>query len=202
MGRLIYSLSVSMDGFAAARDGSLGWVTIDDELHEHFNQQARELSAFLYGRRMYELMSGYWPTAETDPAATPVMRDFGGIWTATPKIVFSRTLVEVDWNSRLVHGDAVEEVTRLKAEPGFDMDVSGPTLAGSLLRAGLVDEIHVVVQPVVLGAGLPFFPPLETPIETRLVETRTFGSGVVLLRYEIGCRVSPAESVVVRDSRR
>jgi dihydrofolate reductase len=172
-----------MDGFAAAPDGSLGWVTIDDELHEHFNHEARELNAFLYGRRMYELMSGYWPTAESDPVASPVMRDFGGIWTGTPKIVFSRTLGEVAWNSRLVRGAAVEEVARLKAEPGFDMDVSGPTLAGSLLRAGLVDEIRVYVQPVVLGAGLPFFPPLDTPLVTRLVETRTFGSGVVLMRY-------------------
>ena len=101
-----------------------------------------------------------------------------------PKIVFSSTLDEVAWNSRLVRGDAIAEVARLKAEPGFDMDVGGPTLAGSLLRAGLVDEIQVVVHPVVLGAGLPFFPPLDTPIKTRLLETRTFGSGVVLLRYE------------------
>ena len=184
MGRLTYGLSVSMDGFAAAPDGSLDWVTIDDELHEHFNQEAREVGGFLYGRRMYELMSAYWPAAESDPAATPVMRDFGGIWTATPKVVFSRTLGEVGWNSRLVSGDAVEEVARLKAEPGFDMDVSGPTLAGSLLRAGLVDEIRVYVQPVVLGAGLPFFPPMDAPIVTGLVETRIFGSGVVLLRYE------------------
>ena len=184
MGRLTYSLSASMDGFAAAPGGSLDWVDVDEELHSYFNDEARKLSGSLYGRRLYELMSAYWPTAGTDPAATPAAVEFGRIWVALPKIVFSSTLEEVAWNSRLVRGDAIEEVARLKAEPGFDMDVGGPTLAGSLLRAGLVDEIQVVVHSVVLGAGLPFFPPLDTPIKTRLLETRTFGSGVVLLRYE------------------
>lgn len=185
MGKLVYSMSMSLDGFAAAPDGSLDWVLVDDELHAHFNEEAATMSASLYGRRMYELMAGYWPTAETDPAAPPVMVDFGRIWLATPKIVFSSTLEEVAWNSRLVSGDAVTEVARLKAEPGFDMDVGGPTLAGSLLRAGLVDEIRTYVHAVVLGAGLPFFPRLDSSIRTRLLETRVFGSGVILLRYEI-----------------
>ena len=176
-------MSVSLDGFAAAVGGSLDWARVDEEVHAYFNEEARAMSAFLYGRRMYDLMSAYWPTAEEDPAATPVMRDFARIWTATPKVVFSRTLEGVDWNSRLVRDDAIAEVRRLKAEPGFDMDVSGPTLAGMVLRAGLVDEIQLLVNPVVLGAGLPFFPPLAAPVELQLMETRTFESGVVLLRY-------------------
>lgn len=184
MGSLTYSMSVSLDGFAAATDGSLDWVLVDDELHAHFNDEAARMSGSLYGRRMYELMAGYWPTAESDPDATPVMKAFARIWAATPKIVFSSTLDHVDWNSRLVRGDTIAEVVRLKAEPGFDMDVGGPTLAGSLLRARLIDEVQVYLQPVVLGAGLPFFPLLDTPLRTRLVETRAFGSGVVLLRYE------------------
>jgi dihydrofolate reductase len=184
MGRLIYSMSVSLDGFAAAPDGSLEWALVDDELHAHFNREAAGLSASLYGRRMYELMAGYWPTAETDPAATAEMVDFGRIWLATPKVVFSSTLEEVAWNSRLVAGDAAQEVARLKAQPGFVMDVGGPTLAGSLLRAGLVDEIRTYVHPVVLGGGLPFFPPLDAPLRARLLETRVFGTGVILLRYE------------------
>ena len=183
MGKLVYSMSVSLDGYAAAPDGSLGWVHIDEEIHSHFNDEARAMSAFLYGRRMYELMAGYWPRAEADPEATSPMREFAGIWSATPKVVFSQTLDEVDWNSRLVRDDTIAEVTRLKARPGFDMDVSGPTLAGSLLRAGLVDEVHMLVNPIVLGSGLPFFPPLDAPIPLRLVETRTFASGVVLLRH-------------------
>jgi dihydrofolate reductase len=185
MGRLVYSMSVSLDGFVETPSRSLDWVTVDDELHAWFNEEAREQSGFLYGRRMYELMTAYWPTAETDPNATPTMVEFGRIWKATPKIVFSSTLDGVAFNSRLVRDDAVAEVRRLKAEPGFDMDVGGPTLAGSLLRAGLVDEVRLYLQPVILGAGTPFFPPLEERIRLRHLESRTFGSGVVLVRYEV-----------------
>jgi dihydrofolate reductase len=183
-GRLIYSMSVSLDGFAEAADGSLDWVLVDEELHAYFNDEGRSVGTFLYGRRMYDLMAAYWPTAESDPAATPMMVEFARIWGATPKVVFSRTLDTVDHNARLVRDDAPAEVARLKAA-GMDMDVGGPTLAGSLLRAGLVDEVRVFLNPVVLGAGRPFFPALDAPVALRLLEDRTFGSGVVLLRYEV-----------------
>ena len=186
MGRLIYSLSVSLDGFVNTPDGSLEWVRVDEELHRVFNDEARAVSAFLYGRRMYELMTGYWPTAETDPTATPAEIDFARIWRDMPKVVFSRTLERVEWNGRLVRDDVVGEVARLKMEPGFDMGVGGPTAASSLIRAGLVDEYRLYVQPVVLGAGTPFFPPEVDRIDLRQVETRTFDSGVVLIRYEAG----------------
>ena len=187
-GRLIYSLSVSADGYAAAIGGSLDWVTVDEELHAVFNEEGRSAGTSLYGRRMYELMSAYWPTAEDDPNATPMMVEFARIWRATPRVVFSRTLEAVAHGSRLVRNDAVGEVTRLKAQ-GLDMDVGGPTLAGSLLRAGLVDEVRAYVNPVLLGGGLPFFPPLDRPVPLRLLETRTFRSGVVLLRYEVAYQV-------------
>ena len=123
MGRLVYSMSVSLDGFIETPGRSLDWVLIDDELHAFFNDEARAMSAFLYGRRMYELMVDYWPTAESDPAATPAMLEFARIWTDKPKIVFSSSLARVDWNSRLVRDNAVQEVARLRAQPGFDMDV-------------------------------------------------------------------------------
>jgi dihydrofolate reductase len=183
MGRLIYSMSVSLDGFVETPSRSLDWVLIDEELHSFFNDEARAMSAFLYGRRMYELMIDSWPTAEADPAATPAMREFARIWTDKPKIVFSRTLERVEWNSRLVRDDVAEEVARLKAQPGFDMNVGGPTTASTLLRAGLVDEVRLFVHPVMLGAGTPFFPALPVRIGVALLETRTFGSGVVYLRY-------------------
>jgi dihydrofolate reductase len=189
MGRLIYSMAVSLDGFVETPSRSLDWVQVDEELHTVFNDEAREMSAFIYGRRMYELMTDYWPTAETDPSATPAMVDFARIWRDKPKVVLSTTLEHVDWNSRLVRRDAVAEVARLKAEPGFDMDVGGPTTAAPLLEAGLIDEIHLFVQPVILGAGTSFFPPLVDRIGVKLIETRTFGSGVVYLRYET---VNPA----------
>jgi dihydrofolate reductase len=186
MGRLIYSMSVSLDGFIETPSHSLDWVQVDDELHAFFNGEAREMSAFIYGRRMYELMVDYWPTAEADPAATPVMVEFARIWRDKPKIVLSTTLERVGWNSRLVRDNGAEEIARLKAQPGFDMDVGGPTTASTLMRLGLIDEVRLFIQPVILGAGTRFFPALEHRIGLQLLETRTFGSGVVYLRYETG----------------
>lgn len=184
MSRLIYGMSVSLDAFVETPSRSLDWVQVDEELHAFFNDQAREVSASIYGRRMYELMADYWPTAESDPTASPAELEFAAIWREMPKIVFSRTLPEVGWNSRLVRGDPVEEVARLKAQAGFDMDVGGPTIAAPLIRAGLVDEYRIFVQPVILGAGKPLLPVLDAPIGLRLLETKTFRSGVVYLRYE------------------
>ncbi len=182
MGRLIYSMSVSLDGFVETPTRSLDWGRVDEELHAYFNDQSRAMRATLYGRRMYELMMGYWPTAELDPAAKPVELEFAAIWKTIPRIVFSRTLEHVDANSRLVRTDAVEEVTRLKALPG-DMDLGGPGLASTLIQAGLVDEFHLHLHPVILGAGTPFFPPLEDRINLELLGTRTFSSGVISTRY-------------------
>jgi dihydrofolate reductase len=178
-------MSVLLDGFVETPSRSLDWVLVDEELHSVFNEEARAVSAFLYGRRLYEVMVDYWPTADSDPSATPVELEFARIWKSKPKIVFSRTLQEVGWNSRLVRDDAVAEVARLKATPGFDMGVGGPTTAGTFLRAGLVDEVRLYVHPVILGAGTPFFPPLDDRIEAQLLETRTFASGVALLRYQL-----------------
>jgi len=188
MGRLVYSMSVSLDGFVETHSRSLDWVLIDEELHSLFNEEARAMTAFLYGRRMYQLMVDYWPTAETDPSATPAMIEFARIWKDKPKIVFSRTLERVEWNSRLVSDDAAEEVARLKAQPGFDMDVGGPTAASTFMRLGLIDEYRLFVHPVILGAGTPFFTALDDRIGLKLLETRTFRSGVVYLRYEMVSR--------------
>jgi dihydrofolate reductase len=183
MGKLIYSLNVSLDGFAATPDKGLEWANVDEELHSWFNDQARGQAGSLYGRRMYELMAGYWPSAESDPSATDVERDFARIWSAMPKIVFSRTLESVEWNSRLVRGDVGEELAQLRHEFDGDLDVSGPTLAGAFIRRGLVDEYRLLVHPVILGAGLSFFPPLDSPIHLRQVDSHTFRSGVTYLAF-------------------
>jgi dihydrofolate reductase len=177
-------MSVSLDGFVEDREPVARLGTHRRGLHTAFNGEAAAVSAFLYGRRMYGLMAGYWPTAESRAGATPAEIEFARIWVPKPKVVFSSTLAEVGWNSRLVRGDPVEEVRRLKAESGFDMGVGGPTLAAALVRAGLVDEFRLAVHPVILGAGRPFFPSLDDGIDLRLLETRRFGSGVVALRYE------------------
>ena len=184
MGRLIYSLNVSLDGFVETPDHSLAWAKVDDELHTWFNEQARGLDASIYGRRMYELMSSYWPNGATDPDATEPMREFARIWAATPRIVFSSTLDSVDFNSRLVRGDIARELARLRTEFDGDMDVGGATLAASFIRGGLVDVYRLLVHPVVLGAGTPFFPEVESPIQLRRIATRQFGSGVVYVGYE------------------
>jgi dihydrofolate reductase len=188
MGRLVYSMSVSLDGFVETHGRSLDWVLIDEELHSLFNEEARAMTAFLYGRRMYQLMVDYWPTAETDPSATPAMIEFARIWKDKPKIVFSRTLKRVEWNSRLVRDDAAEEVAQLKAQPGFDMDVGGATMASTFMRLRLIDEYRLFVHPVILGAGTPFFTAVDDIIGLKLLETRTFRSGVVYLRYETASR--------------
>ena len=183
MGKVIYMLNVSLDGFVEGPDHSLDWSLVDDELHGWFNDHMRAVSMSLYGRRLYELMSGHWPHADSDPAAGEVEREFGRLWVETPKVVFSSTLESVDWNSRLVRGSAVEEVGRLKADVDGDMEVGGPTLAGSLIRAGLVDEYCLVIHPVAIGAGTPFFPPGMDRTQLRLIESGGFASGVTYLRY-------------------
>jgi dihydrofolate reductase len=183
MGRLIYLMNMSLDGYVETPDRSVEWFEADEEVHRWFNDQADETAAFLYGRRLYEVMAAYWPTAESDPSATDYMRDFARIWNERPKIVFSSTLPEVRWNSRLVRRDPVAELPRLKREFDADLSVGGPTLASAFIRAGLVDEYRIVVHPVVLGGGTPFFPKLDTPLRLRRTATRQFSSGAVYHAY-------------------
>jgi dihydrofolate reductase len=183
MRNLIYSMMVSLDGFIEDSHHSLEWVIIERELHQFINDQQASTGVFLYGRRLYETMAAYWPTADQDPNATDFSLEWQQIWLAMPKIVFSKTLEKVDWNSRLVKDDPVEEVRRLKAQPGKDLSVGGASVAGVLMKHGLIDEVQLFVMPVILGSGTPFFPTLDQSIKLRLIETRTFSSGAVFLRY-------------------
>jgi dihydrofolate reductase len=178
MRKLTYSMGVSLDGYIAGPDGAIDFSAPDEELHRFHNDRARELDMQLYGRRMYETMR---PWAEDRPSYTDVMREFAEIWRATPLVVFSTTLPEVEGNARLVREGAVEEVARLKAQPGKDLAVGGAGLAASLIE--LIDEFGLFVNPVVLGGGTPFLPSPTARIDLELVETRTFGSRVVYLRY-------------------
>ena len=182
MRKLIYSLSVSLDGFIADRSGAIDWSAPDPELHRFFNDQARGLGAELYGRGLYEDMQA-WETLDQRPGATPEVVAFAKLWRATPKVVFSTMLERVKGNARLVRENAVDEVRRLKAEDGGDLAVGGAGLAATLVERDLVDEYRLFVSPVILGAGTRFFPSLDRPIDLELAETRTFGSRVVYLRY-------------------
>jgi len=123
--KLVYATSLSLDGYIDASAGDPSWVVPDEELHRHFNDIEREIDTQLYGRRMYELMAGYWPTADQDPSAPNVILEYAQIWKPIPKVVFSSTLESVGWNSLLVRGDAVAKVARLKGQPGGPMSVGG-----------------------------------------------------------------------------
>ena len=188
IGKLVYSMMVSLDGFIETPERSLDWVRIDEELHTFVNDQVRREAAFLYGRRLYEVMAAYWPTADEDPNAPAFEVDFARIWKRKPKVVFSKTLPSVAWNSRLVREGAVDEVSRLKQSAEADLEIGGPNLASTMIQHDLVDEFGLFLQPVVLGAGTPFFPPLGTRIDLRLLESRTFRSGVTYVRYERSAR--------------
>ena len=184
MRKMIYSMLVSLDGFIEGPDHNLDWHIIDEELHQYINDQQAETGMFLYGRRMYETMSAYWPTADSDPALPGFALEFARIWKDMPKIVFSKTLDKVEWNSRLVRQVAAEEMLKLKAQPGKDLAIGGANLAATFMRLDLIDEYQLFIQPVVLGSGTPFFPVLDGKINLSLVETHRFNTGVILLRYQ------------------
>jgi len=184
--KLIYSLSVSLDGFIAGPDGDISWSAPDEELHRFHNEQAREVGAHLLGRGLYEVMR-YWETAEEEnPSAPEHELEFARIWKDTPKIVFSKTLEKVEGNARLVRDGVADEVAGLKEQPGKDLAVGGAGLASTCIKLGLVDDYRLFVSPVVLGSGTPYFPALDERIDLELVETRTFGSRVVYVRYRRG----------------
>jgi dihydrofolate reductase len=184
MRKLIYGMNLSLDGYIAAPGDDIGWSMPSDELFQWWSDQVLASSLTLYGRRLWETMSAYWPTGDQQPNATPAKIEYARRWRDTPKVVFSSTIDKVDWNTRLVTGDAVAEITRLKAEDGGPMDIVGATLAGAAMRAGLIDEYALLTAPVLVGGGTPFFAALDSWVNLNLVETRTFPEGVVLTRYE------------------
>jgi len=183
MRKLIYLMNTSLDCYIESADGNFEWSVPDVELFKHFNDLHAVMTTQLYGRRLWETMSGYWPTAEADPAGTPETKEFARRWNAAEHIVFSRSLRSVDHGARLVRDDAVEAVRLLKSGEGSDMFVGGPGLASTLIAAGLVDEIHAYIHPVAVGAGKPFFQDLPRQLDLKLLGIHTFPSGVVQLRY-------------------
>jgi dihydrofolate reductase len=182
MRKVIYSMGVSLDGFIAGPGGEFDWAAPDEELHRFHNEQTRELGAHFCGRRLYETMV-YWETADQDPSAKDYVLEFAHIWQNLPKIVFSTTLDKVEGKARLATDGVAEEVAKLKEQPGKDLAVGGAGLAATFTKLGLIDEYRLFVNPVVVGGGTPYFPALEDRIDLELLETRTFGSRVVYVRY-------------------
>ena len=178
---LIYSMSVSVDGFINERDGSFAWTPPSDELFRFHTAFVSELGGYLLGRRLYETML-VW---ETDPSLrTDELRaTFADLWCAIPKVVFSRTLDTVQGNARLAEASLAEEVAAVLDASGRDVAIGGAGLAASALGLGLVDELRMFRHPVVVGGGTPFLPPVTDDVPLDLIETRTFGSRVIYERY-------------------
>jgi dihydrofolate reductase len=184
MRKLTFGMNLSLDGYIAAPGDDLGWSVPSDELFQWWSDRVGATGLALYGRKLWETMSSHWPTADQQPGATLAQIEFARRWRDMPKVVFSSTTSAVDWNARLVTGDAVTEITRLKAEDGGPMDIGGATLAAAAMRAWLIDEYAIVTHPVLVGGGTPFFTALDNWVNLDLVETRTFPDGVLLTRYE------------------
>lgn len=187
MARLIYAINASLDGYIEDARGNFDWTEPDEELHTFFNDLTRPIGAHLYGRRMYETMA-VW---ETDPSFiedSEVLRDFADIWQAADKIVYSTTLeVPLTARTRIERTFDPEAVRRLKAESPRDLAIGGPELAAHAFRAGLIDECHLVLHPVAVGAGKPALP-RDLRLDLELLDERRFAAGVVHLHY----RVQPA----------
>ncbi len=185
MRRVTYSMGVSLDGYIVGPDGDFDWTQPDEEVFRFATDQIREVGVHLLGRRLYETML-YWETADQDPSLDDSMLEWAALWKSLPKVVFSTTLSAVQGNARLASGGLAEEIARLRAEPGDgDIAIGGATLAVAAAASGLIDEYRPKVYPVLAGGGIPFFPQRERRVDLELVETRTFSSSVVYLRYRV-----------------
>ncbi len=174
---------MSLDGFFAGHNGEIDWVVWDDETADYSKALLKSVGMIVFGRVTYELMAQYWPTARP-PAEDPVIID---AMNSLPKIVFSKTLDKVEWNnSRLVRGDLLEEITKLKQQSGKDMVIYGSgTIVSALTQSGLIDEYLLFVNPIVLGSGKPLFAGLKERVPLKLLTNKSFKCGVVLLHYQL-----------------
>ena len=185
---LIYSMSVSVDGFIADREGAFAWGAPSEELFRFHLTKTRELGGFLLGRRLYETML-VW---ETDPSMRDSELDaaFADVWSALPKIVFSRTLDSVQGNARLAEASLAEEIAAALDATDKDVGIGGAGLAAEAIELGLVDELRMFRVPILVGGGTPFLPPVAEDVPLDLIETRTFGSRVIYERYGRACQAS------------
>lgn len=189
MGRTVYWMNVSMDlliEHEKDEQGGGSWMRIGDELHRAFNERAARLAMMWQGRTIYEIMESFWPQAANDASQSDVMQEYGRIWTSKPKVLVSSTRRSAEHNTRVIGGgDAMDQLAKLRSETEGEIGVGGATLATSLLREKLLDELLLFVHPVVLGKGRPLFDDAKTTVECDLLEQATFPDGVVMHRYAI-----------------
>jgi dihydrofolate reductase len=185
MRRVTYSMNVSLDGYIVGPDGSFAWSEPDAEVFRFWIEEIRGVGVHLLGRRLYETML-YWETADQERSLDDAEIEWAALWKPLPKIVFSTTLSAVQGRARLASGTLAGEIERLRAEPEEgDIAIGGATLAAEAAASDLIDEYRTVVYPVLVGGGIPYFPHRERRVDLDLVETRTFSSGVVYLRYRV-----------------
>ena len=179
MAKLIYSAIASLDGYVADEDGNFDWAAPDEEVHSFVNDLERPVGTYLYGRRMYDVMAAW----ETLADQRPLMQDYADIWRAADKVVYSKTLETVSSaRTRLERDFDPEAVRQLKAQAASDITVGGPELAAQAIEAGLVDELHLFVTPIVVGGGKRSLPD-GVRVKLELLDERRFGNGVVHLHY-------------------
>ncbi|MGW6689931.1 dihydrofolate reductase family protein [Streptomyces sp. NPDC054961] len=185
MRKVTYSMGVSLDGYIVGPDGGFDWTPLDEELIRFFTDEIRQVGVHLLGRRLYETML-YWEGPDQDPSLGDSMLEWAAIWRPLPKVVFSTTLSTVRGSARLASGGLAAEIERLRAEPGKgDIAIGGATLAAEAAALDLIDEYRARIHPVLVGGGIPFFPRRERRVDLELVETRTFRSKIVYLRYRV-----------------
>jgi dihydrofolate reductase len=181
MAKLIYAALTSLDGFIEDADGNFQWAAPDEEVHAYVNDLERQIGTYLYGRRMYEMMV-YWETAN-DP--NPVSREYADIWRSTEKVVYSRTLQTItSARTRIWRSFDPDAVQRLKESSAADVSIGGAELAAQALNAGLVDELHLFLTPVIIGAGKPALP-AGFRTDLQLLNEHRFTRGVVHLHYRV-----------------
>jgi dihydrofolate reductase len=183
MRRIVFSLSVTLDGFFEGPEHEIDWSRVDDELMAHMNDRFRDTSLYLTGRITHELMAEAWSATGADPDAPPLAAEFASLWLPTPKLVFSRTIDTAECNASVRREVDVEEIRALQREPGGDMVLGGPDLARTFRELDLIDEYSVYVHPVLIGRGRPMFQPVDGRTGLALADVLTFGNGVVRLRY-------------------
>jgi dihydrofolate reductase len=185
MRKVTYSMNVSLDGSIVGPDGGIDWSVPDADVFRFWIDEIREVGVHLLGRRLYQTML-YWETADQDRSLDEAELEWAALWKPLPKVVFSTTLSAVQGEASLASGGVAEEIERLRAEPGEgDIAIGGATLAAEAAALDLIDEYRAMVYPVLVGGGVPFFPQRERRVALELVETRTFSSGVVYLRYRV-----------------
>ena len=184
MRKVILFVQVSLDGFFEGPNKEIDWHLSGDDLLAHVDEVLAPAGGFLSGRVTYEMMAAFWPTADADPASPPHVKAFAPIWREMPKVVYSKTLTSAGWNTTISRDVVREEVLALKAAARGDLVVGGGDLGAAFMAQDLIDEYRIYVHPVLIGRGAPLFPPADEAYPLRLVETRTFGNGVVLLRHQ------------------